>query len=482
MIDKFIDGITPLNKATFDPIIDTLNGISSLHIYRVVEDVSNISSIKGAKVGDLIISGDGASRNILGKTVTSVGACIRITSDTTGEILKNTSLHESTRVIDSIPGLTGKLFIKTVATAWTSVVDQSNNFPGNKIGDYIFNASPSMSSIFGQELVSGGLVQITQASVPTNPSILGVGKERAYILLTGAGVYSHDTCLYTGTSTGVSNAITSNGGTYLKLTENGTVKSSKLIKGTGTTTVTSDSSGNITINTPPPESSEITEIFTQYIRIWNLSAGVYKLTYAGTKYLYYMGHSSTTTHTVVGDSGTIILTINTCGTTVKHWYYINYNGSTVGQYLYHGYTTLSSGAVAYMILPIQNQNLGAALVTSSGYNHTSTSSTSVTSGYHNIKAIDDSSWIGSRLQFRWGTFHPGGNNTSVSFRSAFTTACVWVYATLFKSNETTSSLHGIKVRTMTSSAFTCVCTYQEGSGGSTCTNSTDVYVYFAVGY
>lgn len=104
MIDKFIDGITPLNKATFDPIIDTLNGISSLHIYRVVEDVSNISSIKGAKVGDLIISGDGASRNILGKTVTSVGACIRITSDTTGEILKNTSLHESTRVIDSIPG------------------------------------------------------------------------------------------------------------------------------------------------------------------------------------------------------------------------------------------------------------------------------------------------------------------------------------------------------------------------------------------
>lgn len=359
----------------------------------MVEDVSNISSIKGAKVGDLIISGDGASRNILGKTVTSVGACIRITSDTTGEILKNTSLHESTRVIDSIPGLTGKLFIKTVATAWTSVVDQSNNFPGNKIGDYIFNASPSMSSIFGQELVSGGLVQITQASVPTNPSILGVGKERAYILLTGAGVYSHDTCLYTGKSTGVSNATTLNGGTYLKLTENGTVKSSKLIKGTGTTTVTSDSSGNITINTPPPESSEITEIFTQYIRIWNLEAGVYKLTYAGTKYLYYMGSSSTTTHTVAGGAGTTILTISEYGSTptAKHWYYINYSGSSAAQYIYHGCTTSSSGSVSTVTFPTNSLNLGGTLI-AGGYSHTATSSTSVTSGYHDIKAIDDSSW------------------------------------------------------------------------------------------
>lgn len=261
------------------------------------------------------------------------------------------------------------------------------------------------------------------------------------------------------------------------------VKSSKLIKGTGTTTVTSDSSGNITINTPPPESSEITEIFTQYIRIWNLEAGVYKLTYAGTKYLYYMGSSSTTTHTVAGGAGTTILTISEYGSTptAKHWYYINYSGSSAAQYIYHGCTTSSSGSVSTVTFPTNSLNLGGTLI-AGGYSHTATSSTSVTSGYHDIKAIDDSSWIGSRLQFRWGTFHPGGNNTSVSFRSAFTTACVWVYATLFKSNETTSSLHGIKVRTMTSSAFTCVCTYQEGSGGSTCTNSTDVYVYFAVGY
>lgn len=39
-----------------------------------------------------------------------------------------------------------------------------------------------MSSIFGQELVSGGLVQITQASVPTNQAYLAWEKTGIYIV------------------------------------------------------------------------------------------------------------------------------------------------------------------------------------------------------------------------------------------------------------------------------------------------------------
>ena len=82
--------------------------------------------------------------------------------------------------------------------------------------------------------------------------------------------------LYIGGNTGGSNAPTSNGGTYLKLYENGTVRDAKLIKGTGKTKVSSDSLGNVTVDTSV---NEITEINADYIRITDLSTGIYKLRY-----------------------------------------------------------------------------------------------------------------------------------------------------------------------------------------------------------
>lgn len=56
------------------------------------------------------------------------------------------------------------------------------------------------------------------------------------------------THLYAGTSSGADNAATTNGNTYLMVLDNTTVRDRRLIKGTGGTTVTSDASGNITIN------------------------------------------------------------------------------------------------------------------------------------------------------------------------------------------------------------------------------------------
>lgn len=90
-------------------------------------------------------------------------------------------------------------------------------------------------------------------------------------------------------------------------------------------------------------SSGITEISTQYTRITDLAAGVYKLTYNGTKYLYYSGTSSTTTHTVTGSTGAVVLVVNKYSTTYWHWWYIN--GSTSYASIYYGYTTSSSGSV-----------------------------------------------------------------------------------------------------------------------------------------
>lgn len=53
---------------------------------------------------------------------------------------------------------------------------------------------------------------------------------------------------YVGAADSASNAATSNGSTYLKLYENGTKRSQFKVSGTGATTVSSDSSGNITIS------------------------------------------------------------------------------------------------------------------------------------------------------------------------------------------------------------------------------------------
>lgn len=55
--------------------------------------------------------------------------------------------------------------------------------------------------------------------------------------------------LYVGTKDSASNDETLNGNTYLKLFENSTLKYQYNIKGTGNTTVVSDSSGNLIINT-----------------------------------------------------------------------------------------------------------------------------------------------------------------------------------------------------------------------------------------
>lgn len=60
------------------------------------------------------------------------------------------------------------------------------------------------------------------------------------------------TGLYVGKANEKSNSATTNGNTYLKLFDNDTKRSQHLIHGTGLTTVTSDASGTITINSTLP--------------------------------------------------------------------------------------------------------------------------------------------------------------------------------------------------------------------------------------
>ena len=118
----------------------------------------------------------------------------------------------------------------------------------------------------------------------------------------------------------------------------------RLAKGTAGQVLTMNSSATAPIWTTPSGGGGITEISTQYIRITDLEAGVYKLTYNGTKYIYYAGTSSTSTHTVTGGAGAVVLTVSKYSTTYWHWWYIN--GTTSYATLYYGYTYSSSGSTS----------------------------------------------------------------------------------------------------------------------------------------
>lgn len=80
----------------------------------------------------------------------------------------------------------------------------------------------------------------------------------------------------------------------------------------------------------------------QYIRIWDLEEGLYQLTYAGTKYIYYNGSANTTTATINNSIGKCLLFVTSYSDTSKgwecHWNNASYN------YVFIGRTTSSTGS------------------------------------------------------------------------------------------------------------------------------------------
>lgn len=98
---------------------------------------------------------------------------------------------------------------------------------------------------------------LTNACTPANPTLewdtlisIGTIAGQEYKIKLPPQPTHYFAYLRAGNSSSTSNNSTTNGNTHLKLIENNSVRSYVKLKGTGGTTVVSDSSGNITINSP----------------------------------------------------------------------------------------------------------------------------------------------------------------------------------------------------------------------------------------
>lgn len=110
----------------------------------------------------------------------------------------------------------------------------------------------------------------------------------------------------------------------------------------------------------------ITEIADQYVRIWDLDEGMYQLTYAGTKYIYYNGSAGTTTVTISNSTGKCLLFVTSYSTTSKGWE-CHYNNTTIN-YIVFGRTSSSSGSYASKNLNyIPTENVEPPVYSSSQY-------------------------------------------------------------------------------------------------------------------
>lgn len=254
------------------------------------------------------------------------------------------------------------------------------------------------------------------------------GNGNAYVSVPWSDTNTHYTSyLYAGASGTQTNGTTTNGNTYLKLVESDIIRSSRLIKGTGATTVTSDSSGAITIYTPS----------------YSLPAAT-SATLGGIK----TGYSSTDNYRAVQlDSSN------------------------------NGYVYIPAGSTsqAGLISATDKTYLDKAMRVSGAYMYANATSGNGSSyqGYYDFINSD-----GKRLKLVWGFTAASSGKMTVSFRSAFPNACIGVWMSLYNTN-TDNSLPGYKITARSSTSFTAYCMYRQLNGQGW---ESQPWFWIAIGY
>ena len=200
---------------------------------------STSTNLPTSKAVAAFVEGKGYKTTDNDSKVTSVGNHYAPTADSSAQLSADAS-SSTAATWGSTQLVTGVNLQRDAKGHVTGVTVDSIKMPSNpdtnqkvKTGSVTFGASDTV------EFVAGSNVSITGDA--TNKKIT--------ISSTDTNTDTHHTAYnYVGAADSASNAATSNGGTYLKLYENGTKRSQFKISGSGATTVTSDSSGNITIS------------------------------------------------------------------------------------------------------------------------------------------------------------------------------------------------------------------------------------------
>ena len=229
------------NALLFKGVVSSNSDLPATHEVGWTYRVSVAGTYAGQKceVGDMIIcitAGTTATNShwtvaqnnidgaITGSSTSSTSGNFAVFDGTTGKIIKDS----------------GKKASDFTYTAGTGLVLENNEFSIDSsltAGSY----GPSFD-VTGND---GNTISVPQITVDENGLITEI-TQKTY---TSKNTNTHYTTgLYVGAKDSKSNAATSNGSTYIKLYDNDISRASFKISGSGKTTVTSDASGNITIN------------------------------------------------------------------------------------------------------------------------------------------------------------------------------------------------------------------------------------------
>lgn len=233
--------------------------------------------------------------------------------------------------------------------------------------------------------------------------------------------------LYAGSSSGIGNAITENGETYIQLKENGSLRSQLNIVGSGTTKVTSNAEGKITIHTPDYSLPAATSTVLGGIKTGYTEQANYRALYLDSSdkaYVYIPSGNTSTTGLMT---------------------------STYAGYIYNAMRVNASALYA---------------------NATSGNGSSY-QGYY-----DFLSPAGKRLKLVWGFTAASSGKMTVSFRSSFPTACIGVWMSLYNTN-TDNSIPGYKITARSTTSFTAYCMYRQLNGQGW---ESQPWFWLAIGY
>lgn len=269
---------------TQDTNTDT-NTHYTTHLYAGTSTgVANASTSNGATY--LILADDSTARNRV--KLTGSGATT-VTSDASGNITissTDTNTNTDTLVTQNVSTANATYPILATPTA------DANANQGAKTSIFASGVkiNPSTSSVIATNFTglaskatadaSGNVITntyATKAQAVTGFSVNGTtvtftradGTTGTFVTQdTNTDTDTHYTThLYAGTSSGVANATTTNGNTYLILADNSTARNRVKLVGSGGTTVTSDASGNITISSTGGTSADT--LMTQTVSTTN---------------------------------------------------------------------------------------------------------------------------------------------------------------------------------------------------------------------